>query len=176
MGVRTVGADMVFGPAALCHRLWVGQVCPLHQQRPAPPGNRGVPGHVTGFTVKRLCVWTEDRTQAFSTKAAAHPLPLLHELVIDGVQVQSPAAYVLFYRRRVQAAQDAPDLASQLLQARQQRLQAKEAAAVAGYASGFFSWVYNFAAAAAGGEQALHRAPQWSSVPLPCCLKVVIAC
>lgn len=47
----------------------------------------------------------------------------------DGVQVQSRAAYLLFYRRRAQAQQDPADLVPQLLEQRQQHLAAKEAAA-----------------------------------------------
>lgn len=45
--------------------------------------------------------------------------------------MQSRAAYLLFYRRRAQAAADPPDLVPQLLEARQQHLQAKQEAAAA---------------------------------------------
>lgn len=41
------------------------------------------------------------------------------------LQVQSRAAYVLFYRRRQQAQQDSPDLVDQLLQQQQQHLDSK---------------------------------------------------
>lgn len=47
----------------------------------------------------------------------------------DHLQVQSRAAYLLFYRRRAQAQQDPADLVPQLLEQRQQHLAAKEAAA-----------------------------------------------
>lgn len=47
------------------------------------------------------------------------------------MQVQSRAAYLLFYRQRAAAAADPPDLVPQLLEARQQHLAAKEAAAAA---------------------------------------------